>query len=172
MPDTALESSFAYIESLVYAASIGVFNDVESLFAVARTDDDIRRLVALARADSGTGQAICDRISFLLKAESNRDEVHRYDRAVATYLVVLYMSNQNSLRKGLKIVYDARESATNLWWALIVYRRLLLSLPHSTTTTAKSVAAHIIEDDSQGFRTIKVRKTTGSTDTSKTEYYR
>ncbi len=169
MPDTSVESSFAYIESLVFAASIGIFNDVESVFALARADDNIRTLVAMARADNGVGQAICRRVSFLLGTESNRDEVHRYDRAIATYLVVLYMSSQNCLRQGLRIVYDAVENVTNLWWTLVVYRRLLLTLPRSTTTTATSA---IRQNDAQRFRIVKQERTTGSSDTSTTDYYR
>ena len=133
MPTAALNRLFGQVEGVDLAAELGAANDVYWIASFVKGNEGIQQLVLAAKADRTVANEILGRVVALLETETDTDRAHRYDRALAVYLLVLYASDSLALRKALEEVYARHDRLPNLWWTYRAYNNLITVLSREAT---------------------------------------
>ena len=161
-----MERAFAHIESVDFAASLGLLNDVYSLAGFIRQDSEVQSLVSSSQAELDAGMCIGDRIGALLNTKTDVAYIHRYDRAIAVYLLVLNRSSSTALRHALCRVYEASMRVTNLRWAFAVYNGLLETLSRDSTQVDEMPAGEAGESSVERYEVKPIQWTESENETT------
>jgi hypothetical protein len=123
-----LQELFAYVESLDFAAAIGVQSGLSVVNLVLEQDKLLTDLIHQAQTSNDALQKTYARLIELLRVNAELEHRHTHDEALTGYFYVLAQTNHELMQQAI----DAFSNTPNLWWA----RRLAAELQQTDPTIA------------------------------------
>lgn len=117
MPDT-MQELFERAESVGMFQELALSESAGDLVRTAKALPLFARLRAVANADAAQAQAVVARIGAILQRDAAASHRHRFDHAIAFYLLVLSESNARCLSAALECVL--RSGVRNLWFTIML----------------------------------------------------
>jgi hypothetical protein len=135
--EVALSDLFSAVEGPEVALRAALSNNIAALRYAVFGIPVVQQAIGVIRGDTRLADAVVERVRALLCTGSEPDQMHRYDAAIATYLLVLGETNLDGVRRAMDSVHEA--ALRNLFWTYAVAGSLGGRSPDSSTESVSGL---------------------------------